>query len=268
MAIVWLNGQLLHESEARLLVTDRGFTLADGIFETLRAAKMTLLWLSEHYERLKVGAAQLGLPVPFTESGICGAIHQLVLASAAPAESAIRLTITRGPTVARGLWPNERPSHPTCLLTVAPSVPPRPQDFIICKSTRRNEYSPLSRVKSLNYGDNIIARREAIERDAGDAIMLNTKGQIACATVGNVFFRIAGSWKTPSCADGILPGLARRRFLKEIDAVEAPLSIEAIMRSDAGFVSNSLGCTQIKSIDGHIFTGDLSDLPISSVYRP
>jgi branched-chain amino acid aminotransferase len=268
MAMVWLNGDLLEEKEARLFVTDRGFTLADGIFETMRAVKMMPYWFTEHFERLTAGAAELGFSVPFSEHVFGDAIHQLLLESAAPAESAIRLTVTRGPAAARGLWPTENSSRPTCLLTVARAIPPHPQDFVICKSTRRNEYSPLARIKSLSYGDNILARREAIGRGVGDAIMLNTKGNIACATVGNVFFRVAGRWMTPSSADGILPGLARRRLLKEVDAVEAPLSIEAIMRADAGFVSNSLGCTQIKSIDGHALSGDLTDLPISSVYSP
>ncbi len=267
MPVVWLNGILLDENEARLLIADRGFTLADGIFETMRAVKASPLWLSEHLERLNAGAALLGFTVPFTEDVIEGGIRQL-LGSVKEQDSAIRLTVTRGPMKQRGLWPNENPSQPTCLLTASASVPARPQDFAICQSTRRNEYSPLSSIKSLNYGDNILARREAIKRGFGDAIMLNTKGRVACATVGNVFFRMAGSWRTPPLTDGILPGLARRRFIKEIDAVEAPLSVETIMESDAGFVSNSLGCTPIRSVEGRVLLGDLTELPISTVYLP
>jgi branched-chain amino acid aminotransferase len=120
----------------------------------------------------------------------------------------------------------------------------------------------------LGYGDNILAKREAIERGAGDAIMLNTKGHVACATVGNVFFRIDGGWVTPPIADGILPGLARRRFIAELGAVESSISIDMIRKSDAGFVCNSLGFSQVKSVDGRDLPGDLTEIPIQAVYSP
>ena len=267
MSVVWLNGSVVDQNDARVLVADRGFTLADGIFETIKAVGATAFWLSEHFERLKGGAAEIGLTIPFSESRICDAVDRLLAGATEDAPSAIRLTVTRGPT-ARGLWPKEATSQPTCVLTVASSPAPHPQDFVVCRSTRRNEHSPLSRIKSLSYGDNILARREAIERGADDAIVLNTKEHVACATVGNVFFRIAGVWVTPPIADGILPGLARRRFIAELGAVELSMSTETIRKSDAGFVCNSLGLSQIKSIDGRDLPGDLTEIPIQAVYSP
>lgn len=268
MGVVWLNGSLVDQDEARVLVADRGFTLADGIFETIKAVGITPFWLSEHFGRLKAGAAAIGLAIPFSETRICEAVDQLLAGATEDAQSAIRLTVTRG-AAARGLWPKETgASQPTCVLTVASSPATLPQDFVVCRSTRRNEHSPLSRIKSLGYGDNVLARREAIERGADDAIMLNTAEHVACATVGNVFFRMAGDWVTPPIADGILPGLARRRFIAELGAVESSLSTELIQTSDAGFVCNSLGFTQIKRIDGRDLPGDLSEIPIPAVYSP
>lgn len=266
MGIVWLNGDFLDQGEARIHVTDRGFTLADGIFETIKAVGYAPLWLSEHFERLKAGAVEIGLDIPFGETRICDAIDRLLEGVTGEAASAIRLTVTRGPMAARGLFPNEKAAQPTCLLTIASSQTPASLDFVICRSTRRNEHSPLARIKSLNYGDNIVARREAIARGFDDAIMLNTNGHAACATVGNVFFKIDGTWLTPSRADGILSGLARRRFIAEIGAVESSIAVETILRSDAAFVCNSLGCSQIKSIDGRELPGQLDELPIRSVY--
>jgi branched-chain amino acid aminotransferase len=268
MSVVWLNGSIVDPNDARVLVADRGFTLADGIFETIKAVGVTAFWLSEHFERLKGGAAEIGLTIPFSETRICDAVDRLLADAAADAPSAIRLTVTRGPMAGRGIWPKEPASQPTCVLTVARSPAPLPQDFVVCRSTRRNEHSPLSRIKSLSYGDNILARREAIERGADDAIMLNTKGHVACATVGNVFLKIAGDWVTPPIADGILPGLARRRFIAELDAVESSMSSDMIRKSDAGFVCNSLGFSQIKSIDGRDLRGDVTEIPIQAVYSP
>jgi branched-chain amino acid aminotransferase len=267
MSVVWLNGDIVDQNEARVLVADRGFTLADGIFETIKAVGATPFWLSEHFARLKAGADQIGLTIPYSETHICDAVSRLLAGATEESRSAIRLTVTRG-AAARGLWPKETSSQPTCVLTVAPSPAPIPQDFVVCHSTRRNEHSPLSGIKSLSYGDNILARREAIERGVDDAIMLNTAGHVACATVGNVFFRIDGVWVTPPKSDGILPGLARRRFIAELGAVEQSISSEMVRTPDAGFVCNSLGFTRMKSIDGRALPGDLSDLPIQAVYSP
>ena len=265
MASVWLNGDLLDESEARLATTDRGFTLGDGVFETIRANEFLPLWLSDHLQRLRAGADQIGLPVPFQDDAIADAIGRL-LATTKQKVSAVRLTVSRGSMTARGLWPVDATSRPTCLLTAAAAGAHPLQDVVIARTTRRNEFSPLSRIKSLNYGDNIIARREAISRGATDALMLNTKGHVACATVGNVFIRTAGRWMTPTIPDGILSGLARWRLIKEIGAIEATLTIDDVGRADAAFISNSLGCSMIRSIDGRLLSGTIDEGPLHSIY--
>lgn len=267
MSAVWLNGDFVDQSEARVPVSDRGFTLADGIFETIKAAGSTPFWLSDHFERLKAGAAEIGLTIPFSEVRISDAINRLLAGAAGNTSSAIRLTVTRG-SAARGLWPRDAASQPTCVLTVAPSPATHPLDLVVCRSTRRNEHSPLSRIKSLGYGDNILARREAIDRGVDDAIMLNTKGHVACATVGNVFVRVDGAWVTPPKTDGILPGLARKRLIAELGATEASISSDMLRTADAGFVCNSLGFSQIKSIDGRDLPGELTGIPIQAVYSP
>lgn len=158
MSVVWLDGSIVDQNEARVLVADRGFTLADGIFETIKAVGSTPFWLAEHLERLKAGAVEIGLTIPFRDDRISDAADRLLAGASEDTRSAIRLTVTRGPT-GRGLWPKEAASQATCVLTVASSPAPLPQDFVVCRSTRRNEHSPLSRIKSLGYGDNILARR-------------------------------------------------------------------------------------------------------------
>ncbi|MBR0793700.1 aminotransferase class IV [Bradyrhizobium manausense] len=266
MSVVWLNGSLVDQSDARVSVADRGFTLADGLFETIKAVGSRPFWLAEHFARLKAGAAEIGLAIPFSEDRIFDAADRLLAGVASEAQSALRLTVTRG-AAARGLWPKDAAQQqPTCVLTVAPSVVMPPQAFVVCRSTCRNERSPLSRIKSLGYGDNILARREAIDRGADDAIMLNTKGHVACATVGNIFFRVDGRWVTPPRDDGILAGLARKRFIAELGAAESSVTTDMIRRSDAGFVCNSLGFSLIKSIDGR--DQDQADLPTQAVYSP
>ncbi|RTL51662.1 MAG: aminotransferase class IV [Bradyrhizobiaceae bacterium] len=261
MPFVWCNGRLIAQSEARIAVSDRGFTLADGVFETLRAAGNRPLWFADHLARLRAGAECLGLSVPYDDSAIEAAVTSL-LTNHGHAASAVRITLTRGPTSQRGLWSSDNPGYPTLLITAAAAGQLPPQHLVICRATRRNEYSPLSGIKSLNYGDNILARREAVAKGATDALMLNTKGEVACATVGNIFVRIGGRWLTPQLASGILPGLARAKIIPRIAASEIKLTEPDLVRADAAFISNSLGCTAIASLEGRPLQGSLPDLPI------
>ncbi|MCK1652935.1 aminotransferase class IV [Bradyrhizobium sp. 149] len=248
MTTVWLDGCLVKEETARLAPSDRGFTLADGVFETIRAVGTLPLWWPDHLLRLKAGAACLGIDLPYEDKIIEDAMSSLLLAEGHQ-EAAIRVTLSRGPAKRRGLWP-PGDARPTLLVSVAPSPLARSlQTVVIARSTRRNELSPLSRIKSLAYSDNIIARREALERGAGDALLLNTRGNLACATVGNIFLRFGGNWLTPPLTDGALAGIARSRLISFLGAREEMIVAASIERADAGLISNSLGWSSIVRLD-------------------
>ncbi len=264
MPQVWCNGAFIAGDGASVSVTDRGFTLADGIFETLLARDKKPLWLAEHLARLRGSANFLGLLIVYDDAQIESAIVRL-LADQPDAESAVRITLTRGPTSRRGLWVSDNPGHPTLLITAAPAAKRPLQRMVICCSTRRNDQSPLAGIKSLNYGDSILARREAIEKGASDALLLNTSGHIACATVGNIFFRIDCQWTTPPLSDGILPGIARAKIIPKIGASQRTLSEQDVARADAAFISNSLGCTLVAGIEARALRADA--LPDLSIYQ-
>lgn len=250
MPVVWLNGKILDQNEAHLSFLDRGFTLADGVFETILARSSGPLWLADHLIRLKVGAECIGLSLPADEKTIeVGVIR--VLEAENCQESAVRITLTRGPSARRGLWPPSEPVRPTLLISVAPFSASPPQRLIVARKTRRNEYSPLSRIKSLNYGDNLVARQEAIERGATDAVMLNVKGNLACATTGNLFLRVDRTWVTPPVSEGVLPGLARRRILAMLNAKERAVPESTLPAVEAAFISNSLGCIPVVALEDH-----------------
>jgi len=265
MALVWLNGTIVEGEQAHISLSDRAFTLADGVFETVRTAGARPLWFADHLARLRNGAATLGIPLEHDNARIEAAAVEL-LERSGQADGAMRVTLTRGPSSRRGLWPPGEPVTPTLLITVAPLVAFARQDMVTSRSTRRNEHSPLSRIKSLNYGDNLLARREAADRGGTDALMLNTRDDLACATVGNVFLHIGGRWLTPKLADGVLAGLARARLIQAIGAAEATIPCALIASADAGFVSNSLGCAMIDRIDGRPLGNNSQDIDLISIY--
>jgi len=121
--------------------------------------------------------------------------------------------------------------------------------------TRRNEHSPLARVKSLNYLDNILARREAAENGADDAILLNTRGRVAETTIANLFALIDGRVVTPSVAEGALPGIARGLILERLEVAERPLTLAELRRAGEIVLTNSLGVRPVVAVDGVPLTG-------------
>jgi branched-chain amino acid aminotransferase len=266
-AMVWLNGRLVAERDASISILDRGFTLADGVFETMRVKDGQPVWLDDHLARLREGALVLGIPLPFDEAAIGQGLAHLIIAQGA-VEASLRLTLTRGPSRTRGLWPPAQPMTPTLLATLSPlaTITRPPLTLVIAKSVRRNEHSPLSRIKSLNYGDSIIARREAEARGAGDCLLMNGAGRVACSSVGNVFVRMRGEWHTPPITDGILAGIARRHLIPVLGVCETPIEVRDLAHVEAMFLANSLGLSVVGAVEGQTLD-DISDWLTGSVFK-
>jgi branched-subunit amino acid aminotransferase/4-amino-4-deoxychorismate lyase len=123
-------------------------------------------------------------------------------------------------------------------------------------STRRNEASPLSRVKSLNYLDNLLAREEARRKGADEAILLNTRGFVAEGSASNVFLVGGEGLSTPSIESGALPGITRATVIelaREAGITCAECHVEATTLASAAeaFLTNSiLGVMPLTRLDG------------------
>lgn len=248
MSLIWLNGEFLPADRPVLLSHDRGFSLGDGLFETIAVKAGAPLRLEAHLRRLREGADFIGIPVPLDDQALADAIGGLLGANGLQ-EAAVRLTLTAGPGP-RGV---PRPTHPrpTLLLAAAPlPEPPPPARLIIATRTCRNERSPLSRVKSLNYLDGIIARNEALARGADDAILLNSRGQVTEATAANLFAQIDGHWQTPPVSDGVLPGTMRAALLKAWAAREVSLTPADLDRASEIVLTNALGIRPVAGVTG------------------
>lgn len=244
---LWLNGAILPAAAARIDPADRGFTLGDGLFETIRVAGGEPAHLVRHLHRLRAGAVVLSLAIGQTDAELAEAVA-LTLRANGLTEAAVRLTVSRGPAP-RGVAPPAT-ANPTVLVTAGPLPPATgPVRAVISKVVRRNEMSPLCRVKSLSYLDGVLARLEAAERGADDALLLNTQGRVAEATAANAFILRGGALATPPLADGALPGIMREVLIERCGATEMPLLTEDLLGADAVFLSNSLGLRPLASLD-------------------
>jgi branched-chain amino acid aminotransferase len=142
---------------------------------------------------------------------------------------------------------------------------------VVTAIVRRNETSSLSRIKSLNCLDNILARAAAQGAGYDDALFLNTQGRVAEATSSNVFAMVGGELVTPPPSEGLLPGIARAVVMELIPVVERPLTRDDLADADEVFITNSV--TEVVPVttfdDDPVGTGDPGPMTraIHAAYR-
>jgi branched-chain amino acid aminotransferase len=253
--LAWVNGRLVGESEPALSVLERGLTLGDGVFETMLAAGTKLFRAEEHLKRLAQGAELFAIELP-SEEHVLAAMQDTLSANKLPA-GVVRLTVSRGPDPGRGL---DVPSGlaPTIIVRVSPLQPGTAGQrgvTAVISTVRRNEKSPLSRVKSLSYADNVLARLEARRRGADDAILLNTAGEVCCACAANLFVLSGKTLATPPLDSGALPGVTRRSVVevaaaRGLSVREATVLPDDLWAADEVFLTNTvMGVVGLTSLD-------------------
>ena len=240
MSWVYLNGELVEAERAVLPALDRGLLYGYGLFETMRSYGGRVFRLADHYRRLQAGADLLAMPVPLTLTALEKAVDATLARNALP-DARLRLTVTAGPEVGGG-------SSVVLLAREVTEYPPelrRRGMAAIVSGVRRNETSPLARVKSLNCLDNLLAREEARRGGAGEALLLNTRGSIAEGATSNVFLARDGTLLTPAVEAGALPGITRQTVLElaaedGVAAGEADVSQGALAAADEVILTNSV----------------------------
>lgn len=246
----WMNGQLV-ESPA-ISPLDRGWTLGDGVFDTMLALDGVVQHAGLHAARLARHARTFDIKIP-DPAQLPGAIDAVLAANnLTKGRACVRVTLSRG-IGHRGLTPPANP-EPTIIIQAFPAPDPAslpPIKAITSKIVRRNEGSPLSYIKSLNYGDHIIAIQEAAAHEANEAILLNNKGHACCATIGNIFVRTGKTILTPPLKDGVLDGITRAQLLADGFAREEHITASALAKCDALFITNSLNHIRaVTELDG------------------
>jgi len=245
--MIYLNNKLVPEDKAFISVFDHGFLYGDGIYETLRAYNGTVFMIDEHIERLFRSASMIGLALPKGHEEIKEAVYQTIKANRQK-EAYVRITISRG-TGPLGLDPALCP-EPTFVI-ISKEFTDYPRSYyqkgvsIAIVNTRRNYKKALDpKIKSLNFLNNVLAKRESIERGAYEAVMLNHRGYLAEGTISNIFFVKNKVLCTPAVGVGILDGITRRLILDTarelgIHVREGRFNPDDIYSADEVFISNT-----------------------------
>lgn len=262
--IVYLNGQWMDANEARISISDRGFLLADGIFETARLVHGRYFRLQQHLDRLRESAHHLKLAVP--EDAELEQLFAEIARRNHAAEGSLRITITRGPG-GRGL--DTRSAGPATILITLSEVASDWREkaaqgwhLITARTRRPAPDSVPSQLKALGRVYAILAHLEAEEAAADDALLLTADGHVAEGPTWNFFWRKQRVLRTAALSGGVLEGVTRGIVLQL--AREDGLTIEEglwppadVFEADEAFASmTSLGVVTVRSLDGHVFSAD------------
>jgi branched-chain amino acid aminotransferase len=254
--IVYHGGQFRPAAEATVSIFDRGLLYGDGLFETLRVRDARPLRWQPHFERLERGADFLRITPPQSTEQLHVAALRLIELNQAPT-AMLRLTLTRG-VGPRG-YSSAQAQHPTLLMTLHPAPPvdantPR-QWRLVTSRIRIPPDDPLTRFKTCNRLPYVLARQDAEIAQVDDALMLNTRDQIAETAAANVFWLRHGCLGTTPVDSGALPGITRAtvlRLARDLGlATQESAAVPAdLFRADAVFLTvTSLGIIEVVELD-------------------
>jgi branched-chain amino acid aminotransferase len=233
----WVGENLVDEVDALVSVLDHGFTVADGVFETLKVVEGAAFALTRHLERLHASALAMELPPPDAGT-IRHAVHATIAANAHEISGDARLRITYTAGIAP-LGSDRGDAPPTLVVAVSPMVAWPPTAAVKTVDWPRNERGALVGVKSTSYAENVLALAKARKYGASEAIMADTQGRLCEGTGSNIFIVLDGELITPSLQTGCLPGITRALVLEWSDAQECDVSLSDLAQASEIFLTSS-----------------------------
>lgn len=243
--VAWVDGQVLHGSDAVVAVSDPGLLHGIGVFETTRVQDGVPFAMTRHLRRLRSGAATVDVAVPWNDGFLREAGSTAVQAAMdnvggrlAPGSFLrMRLTVTGGGAlVVTAAVSDEWPASAT-VVTVDNPI---------------NERSPVAGVKTISRLEGALILAEAQRRGADEAIRTNTAGVLCEGTGSNLFLVVEGVLCTPSLATACLPGVTRELVGEAIDVVERDdLTLNDLQHASEVFLTSATrGVHPVGLLDG------------------
>ena len=257
----WINGELVPVADARVSVLDHGFTVADGVFETLLVTDGHAFAIDRHLKRLEKSAAGLGIVLPVI-SEIKNGISQVLEKNPKIDFGRIRVTLTSG---SGPLGSDRTDAEPTVVISIAEqNTWPQSTTTLLVPWTR-NENSPLAGLKTTSYAENVFALAAAKQNGFSEAIFCDTSGRLCEGTGSNIFLVKDDQIITPSEQSGLLRGITRDLVIESAKAagfsmIERDVAPQELWDADEVFITSSTRdihpVTELAKLD---LAGDVSD---------
>jgi branched-chain amino acid aminotransferase len=247
---VWVNGCVCDEADARVSPFDHGLLTGDGVFETLKVYDGRPFAVRRHLERLAFSAKGLGLPMP--DPGELRAALGEVIAANAVGDGRMRITLTGGPSP---LGSERGTADPLVIVAAGELRPWPPSTDVVVVPWPRNERGALAGLKTISYGENVVALAYATERGASEAVFANLAGKLCEGTGTNVFLVVGGRLLTPPLSSGCLAGVTRQLVIELTGAVEEDVPVSALAEADEAFLTSTTREVQpVRAVDGTVLS--------------
>ena len=256
---IFLGDKLVDEADAKVSVFDHGLLYGDGVFEGIRVYGGRVFLHQQHIDRLFESAKAIRLVIPMTPVNLIAAVEATVKANNIH-DGYVRLVVTRG---AGSLGLDIRKTSNPQIIIIADTISLYPPETytkgmnLVTASTIRNHPGALSsRIKSLNYLNNILARIEGTDAGMVEALMLNHKGEVAECTGDNIFIVKHRVLMTPGVDAGILEGITRNAVMDlavegGYEVREASLTRHDLYVADEMFLTGTAAeVVAVVSLDG------------------
>lgn len=242
-----VDGQTGTEDDRLLSPLDQGFLFGASVYETIRTYDGVPFVLERHLERLRASAESLGIDIDVSTETLTERLHA-TLEAAGNAESSIRIVISAG--VGAIDYRTGSARKPTVVIIVRP-LPEFPESlyregakaaFATIMLAGKGNLSP--KIKSSNLLNNIMALRQAHEKGAYEALLLNARGEVCEGSMSNVFVVRSGTVATPPLSSGLVEGITREHVIElaqenGIELEEKTLTPEDLLGADEVFITAS-----------------------------
>ena len=263
---IFLGDKLVDEADAKISVFDHGLLYGDGVFEGIRVYGGRVFLHQQHIDRLFESAKAIRLVIPMSPAEVIAAVEKTVKANNI-SDGYVRLVVTRG---AGSLGLDIRKTSNPQVIVIADTISLYPPETytkgmnLVTASTIRNHPGALSsRIKSLNYLNNILARIEGTDAGMVEALMLNHKGEVAECTGDNIFIVKNRVLMTPGLDAGILEGITRNAVMQlavegGYEVLETSMTRHDLYVADEMFLTGTAAeVVAVVSLDGRkIGTGE------------
>ncbi len=253
-----LQGKMLKKDcTAVSCLLDRGLLYGEGLFETIKVSQGRLLFLEKHLKRLVNGCAVLGINVSREE--LLASLQETMQLNKIT-EGSLRLTVTGGEKTGDFSEPNPRGNY---FITGQKGNLYSPTDYLqsykgLISSIKRNPFSPVVYLKSLNFLENVLAKKEALIAGYQEALFLNTSGFLTEGSITNLFIVKDGKIFTPAVECGLLAGITREVVIdickkNSNPAIEGHFLLTDLLEADEAFLTNSLlGIMPLTMVNNHL----------------
>jgi branched-subunit amino acid aminotransferase/4-amino-4-deoxychorismate lyase len=252
--VIYLNKSMVEATKARVAPVSSAMLYGRGVFTTLAVYNSQPFLWSKHWHRLTAHATKLDVDFTgCTENSVGEALRKLIAVNQVKDGRARVIMLARS---GRDIW-KTKGAKKTDLLIMTGEVQKVPANglSLAVSPYRVNTFSPLTGIKSLNYLDHVLSWEEAQSRDFDEAVVLNERGEIACATTANLFWAKDGTIHTPTLSTGALAGVTRECVIEIankhfIPLLEGIYEMPDLTDADEIFLtSSSLGVAPVTTFD-------------------